>query len=477
MLKHSGRRAFMRSLAGGALALPLLEYTHGHAWAADGDSNLRFLTVFSHGGTISNQDTNGKHDGTGNHHGLDLWRPSDPTSSSLALGAIHEPLQPWVDKLVLLESVDNRTGMIQGDYQGGHRKCNVSCLTAADIEENGEDPYALGPSIDQVMAERLMARNATPFERIHLRIPGHQYGSPYFRGAGERVSGEDSPVAAFNTIFEGVSVGKVDPEVVRVDGVRGSVLDGLQGEYERFRGRVSHRDLQVIDAHLDHLSTLESQLGNFVVCTPPQGIEDEDGPGDVIGDLHAEIFVAALRCGLTNVANFEISDIVTPWTAAGTPTGNTLGHGLHHWARDVGPTGPYASSYQAWLDEILDNRLWRMGLVAKILAGLDDPNFMEGDKTLLDNSLMLLTSEFSNGSQHHARNQPVLLAGRAGGALETGRYIDYNIHAVADPYTLSYESTESIHNLFVSILELFGENDTTFGSADALHDGGLPGLL
>jgi len=476
-LKHSGRRAFLGGLAGTALALPLLEYTHGNAWAGGQVGPRRFLTVFSHGGTISNQSSGSKHAGTGNEHGLDLWRPADPTSPSLVLGPIHEPLEPWRDKLVLLESVDNRTGMVQGDYQGGHGMCNVSSLTAADIDRSGEDPSSLGPSIDQMMADRLMANTPTVFDRIHLRVPGHQYGSPYFRAAGERMGGEQSPVAAFNTIFDGVSSGAADPEALRVRAVRGSVLNGLQEEYTRFKGRVSQRDMLAIDAHLDHLASLEHQLDNLVVCTPPEGITDESGDGDIIGDLHAEIIVAAIRCGLTNVANLEISDIITPWTASGAATGNTLGHGLHHWARDVGPTGPYADSYDTWLAEILDNRRWRMGLVAKILEGLDDPAFMEGDATLLDNSLMLMTSEFSNGAKHHARNQPVLLAGGAGGALETGRYIDYNNYAADDPHTLSYESDESIHNLFVSILNLFGETDSTFGSADALHEGGLPGLV
>lgn len=103
-IKHSGRRAFLRGLAGTAIALPMLEYTHGRAWAADEAVAKRFLTVFSHGGTISNQTHGGKHDGTGKEHGLDLWRPSDPTSAALVLGAIHEPLQPWVQKLVLLRS-------------------------------------------------------------------------------------------------------------------------------------------------------------------------------------------------------------------------------------------------------------------------------------------------------------------------------------------------------------------------------------
>ncbi len=480
--KHSGRRAFLRGAAGTAIALPALEFTHGNAWAAGGEGTCRFLTVFTHGGTISNQNgTNGKHDGNGNQHGLDLWRPADPTSEDLVLGQIHEPLAAFREKLTLLESIDNRTAIVQGAYGGGHRRSNVTALTAADIAYSGAEDeanaYSTGPSIDQVVAERLAQDNPTAFDNIHLRVSGHQYGSPYFRANNQRVSGEANPGAAFATLFDGVVTGEPDPEVLRVNNVRRSVLTGLNEEYSRFRNKVSAKDLQTIDAHLDHLAALEAQLDNLVVCSPPTGIPSQEGNTPEVADLHADIIVAALRCGLTNVANLEISDIVTPWTPVGNPTGQTLGHGLHHLARDVGPTGPESGQYDQWLAEILDNRRWRMSVIARILQGLDDPGFMEGDNTLLDNSLMLVTSEFSNGSKHYAANQPVLLAGRAGGALQSGRYLDYNQHAAGDPNTLQYDSNESIHNLFVSILQLMGQDDTSFGSADAIHDGPLPGLV
>lgn len=52
-LLHSGRRAFLRGASGAVLALPLLEYTHGRAFAGARPLQ-RFLTVFEHGGTVSN---------------------------------------------------------------------------------------------------------------------------------------------------------------------------------------------------------------------------------------------------------------------------------------------------------------------------------------------------------------------------------------------------------------------------------------
>jgi hypothetical protein len=481
--KHSGRRAFLRGAGGAALALPLLEYTHGRAWAGGTGATLRFLTVFSHGGTISNMHSGGRYDGTGNQHGLDLWRSSDPTSPELVLGPIHAPLEPWRAKLLVLEGIDNRAAISQDQYgQGGHGISNGSALTAQSVTETEDDALAQGPSIDRVVADRLAALQPVPFDSIHLKIDGHQYGTPYFAGSQQAVSGESNPKAAFDTIFDGVTGGQPDPAIVLRNTKRGSVLDGLTEGYGSFRGRVSARDRHVIEAHLEHLYALEQQIQDPVVCSPPTGIDVEDAPGDVVGPLLADIIVAAIRCGLTNVANLEISDILTPWTSAGALEPNlgldyAIGHALHHQARDIGPAGPLAGIYDDWFTYTLENRRWRMSLVARILEGLDHPDFMEGDRTMLDNSLLLYTSEFSNGSGHIAWNMPVLLAGSAGGVLETGRFISYDKAAAEDPQTFDYASDESTHNLYTSVLQAFGEPDTHFGDDTAQHQGPLPGLL
>lgn len=484
--KHSTRRAFLRGLGGTIIGLPLLEFTHGHAWA--GGSIKRFLTVFSHGGTISNQVRGKKVDGTGNEHGEDWWRPADLTSEDLVLGPIHQPLEPWREKLLVLESIDNRAGVEADQYgAGGHGISNVTCLTAADVTSPGDDAVAQGPSIDQVIAQRLAARQSARFDRIHLNVAGHQYGSPYFRAAGERMNGEASPAAAWATIFEGVSAEGPSPEFLRELAVRGSILDGVLTDFESHRTRVSAHDRQVIEAHLEHLRALEQELQNPAVCTPPDPITTECSPyggcgnagdADLAADLHVEIIIAAIRCGLTNVANLEIADIVTPWTEVGTPIDSAyeIGHSLGHYARDVGQTGPYHSLLDTWLAEMLDNRRWRIGLLARILEALDDPLFSEGGNTILDNSVILYTSEFREPANHTTWNQPILLAGSGGGYFRTGRFIDYNTHAVSNPYTMQYDTQQSNHNLFVSLLHAMGENDESFGNDVAHHHGPLPGL-
>lgn len=478
--KHSGRRAFLRTLGGTALALPLLEYTHGHVFAQD-TATKRFITFFSHGGTISNTNNFSSRwrieDGTGNHHGLDLWAPA-MGGENLVLGELHQPLADWTSKINILQGVDNRCSMT------GHRTTNTSVLVARDPNESGENPTATGRSIDFAVAEHLASTQPAPFDRIHLLVRGHQYGTPYYQGAGQSDSGEVSPRAAFDRLFEGVTGDMPDPAIEQRRTRRLSILDGVREGFARFRNRVSSRDVVTIDAHLAHLRQIEQELQGLeqsAMCVPPSMIADVgDREAQQVAPLHAQILVAAIRCGLTHVAALEISDIITSWTPAGNPTGVDLGHALHHLARDVGPTGPESHRADAWLDEIRDNRLWRMGILRQIIEGLDDSTFLEGDRTVLDNSLLVMTSEFSNGSRHIGRNLPVLMAGSAGGHFRTGRSINYNPHAINNINQTGldqYDSSESVHNLWTSCLQAMGADVDHFGDDASVHRGPLPDLV
>ena len=58
---------------------------------------------------------------------------------------------------------------------------------------------------------------------------------------------------------------------------------------------------------------------------------------------------------------------------------------------------------------------------------------------------------------------------------ETGRFIDYNKFGAAP--TFQYESDESTHNLFTSILHAMGQDDSHFGNEMYVHQGPLPGLV
>jgi hypothetical protein len=93
----------------------------------------------------------------------------------------------------------------------------------------------------------------------------------------------------------------------------------------------------------------------------------------------------------------------------------------------------------------------------------------EGSGTVLDNTLLFWTNELGLGGVHSPTNIPYVLAGKCGGALTTGRYLDF-----LGTQTPAFGVGQAHNRLLVSILNMFGQPDTTFGLPD--FRGPLPGL-
>lgn len=481
--RQLGRRAFLRGVGGALIALPILEATHGSAWAQGRTPAKRFVVVFRHGGTLSNiyrypADTESwRLDGTGAEQGHDYWTPLDQ-GEALRLGPIHSVLEEHKDQLLVITGVDSQNGLEQCPYLGDHRWANKTILTAGNAEPDGPDEVtSLSPSIDQVLAQRLSQATSVPFSSVNLMVGGHQYGTPFFSGPRQPVEGESSPDRAFATYLGAVSSGTPDPALVRQRAKGLSMLDGVIGNYRRLQPKLSTVDRRVVDAHLTHLRELEQRIERLAIstCTTPTINQSvEEGDAERVGPIMADIIVAALKCGLTQVATLNIADIITPWLGEPFgPVGYDIGHSLHHVASDIGEEGSQYPKQAEWLQEMVSNRQWCLGLFKRILEGLKA--VPEGEGTMLDNTVMLYTSEFSNGSVHSVNDMPLLLAGSGAGYFRTGRHINCNL-LKDHPSGLKYRSRTSTHNLYTSIVNAFGFPDEHFGNDQVVFRGPLPGL-
>jgi hypothetical protein len=79
---------------------------------------------------------------------------------------------------------------------------------------------------------------------------------------------------------------------------------------------------------------------------------------------------------------------------------------------------------------------------------------------VLDNSMILFASALSDGDRHDPHKIPLVLAGRAGGRIDSGQHI---VCPEDDPAA----------NLYVSMLDAFGAPVERFGDST----GHLAGLL
>ena len=83
----------------------------------------------------------------------------------------------------------------------------------------------------------------------------------------------------------------------------------------------------------------------------------------------------------------------------------------------------------------------------------------EGEGTLLDNSMVIYGSGIGDGDAHNHDDLPIVMAGRAGGAIDTGRHI-------------KIENGTPLTNLYLSMLDLVGAKVESLGDSN----GRLKGL-
>ena len=84
----------------------------------------------------------------------------------------------------------------------------------------------------------------------------------------------------------------------------------------------------------------------------------------------------------------------------------------------------------------------------------------EGESNVLDNSMLLFTSALSDGNSHNWHKLPIVLAGGAGGRIDSGQHI------------VAPEDTP-LSNLYLGMLEAYGAPQERFADSTGL----LPGLL
>ena len=94
---------------------------------------------------------------------------------------------------------------------------------------------------------------------------------------------------------------------------------------------------------------------------------------------------------------------------------------------------------------------YHMSLANHFLERLD--SIQEGNRTLLDNSMILYGSGIADGNAHRHEDLPIAVFGSGGGSIKTGRFIRQR---VGTPLT----------NLYCSMLERVGAKVETFSDSN-----------
>lgn len=436
MKPRLNRRTFLRG-AGAAIGLPLLEAmiprgTRGAALASELEVPRRHLYYFV---------PNGMH--------MPAWTPAE-VGADFGLPLILEPMAPYRDDMLVLSNVSNRAGI--DDVAGDHARGTAATLTARTAGRS-ESLLSLGISVDQVAANAV--GHHTPWPSLQLGLdtgsPLGQCDSGYSCAYSNNISWADadtplpkitSPYVLFERLFGGDTDGLDDGALARRRVYRGSVLDLVMEDAASLQAELGSSDRHKLDEYLTAVREVESRIdsvGDAAAC----GGELEIPPGSVLGDptLHAqlmnELMVMAMRCDQTRILSFMLGNGGSPRFFA------FLGVlGLHH---EISHHQNREENFR--MLETIDR--WEMEQFAHLIGLMKDSTEPDGS-SLLDHSLVCLTSEIGDGNRHNHDHIPTLLVGRGGGQVSPGRHV-------------YFDEEQPIATLYVTMLQNLGLEVEEFG--------------
>ncbi len=421
------RRTFLRG-AGVAVALPFLEAMWPRAAQAQAAASAkRFLAWYV---------PNGIH--------MADWTPA-AIGANYTLPAILAPLAAVRDDVLVLTGLQNAAARVV-TMGGAHARGTGTFLTARPVNPSGGTELENGISIDQRIAQVIGAATSLPSMQLGTE-GGSSTGScdstscAYSRniswaGPQSPLAKETNPVSAFQRLFQGAGSLLPPAELERRRLLRLSILDTVTDDANRLVLELGSSDRQKVDEYLTGVRALELRIQD--ISTSQCEASEPGAPADFVAQLRAmvDLMVVAFQCDRTRVISFMAlnagSNRTYPWL------GILDGH--HQISHHEDNTANFAMlrTIDTWEVEQFAYLLQR-------LAAIQEPG-----GSLLDSSLVYFSSEIEDGNGHRHTNLPILLAGRGGGAVQSGRH-------------LRFTGLPPVANLFLTVLRAFGINDATFG--------------
>jgi len=442
------RRTFLRG-AGVSIALPLLDaMAPAKALAAEaaapGKPPVRMAALFFPNGVYEKN-----------------WVP-EKDGRDFALPSSLEPLAKLKDHCLVLSNLDKKLSH-QGD---GHYAKTANFLTGLQVHKTvGKEISAGGISLDQLAAQKI--GHLTPLPSIELGIDpvisGIDSNVGYTRLYGSNISWrtattpaakEINPRLAYQRLF-GAATRPAAAALQKRDDDR-SLLDMALEDAANLRKKLGRDDQFKLDEYLDSIRAVETRIEFFSKPDPrtwkPAAVPTPGSvplPASDKPDNHLEhvrlmldLIVLAFQTDSTRISTFMFANCVSGRNFTGLIPGVSGGH--HEFSHHEGKkekVEPY-SKINRWHVEQFAYMIEKMRSVK------------EGAGTLLDNSMVLFGSSMSDGNRHDPSNLPILIGGKAGGTIDTGRH-------------LRSAKNTPLCNLYLAMLERLGAKADRFGDSTA----------
>lgn len=457
---HISRRTFVRGM-GTTVALPFLDamVPAGRSWQdpTAETSHTRLVCIEESMGCAGGSDW-----GDARH----LFAP-ETIGRDFELGADSQlaPLEAYREYLTIVSNTDCRMAepYRAEEIGGDHDRSTAVFLTQSHPKQTQGSDLFLGTSLDQVHARRFGRDTALPSLELCTESIDRGGGCAYnyhcayttslaWASPNQPLPAIREPRAVFERLF-GAGDSARDREARRR--TNRSMLDWIVTEVARLRGSLGPADRLALDEYLQQVRELERRI-ELVEARNTSGEEREmpEAPSGIPDsweehmELMFDLQVLALQTDMTRVITFKTGFDQSNRTFPASGTNKS-----HHGASHHGNVPADIMDFQRI-------NTYRTARLAYFLEKMK--NTMDGDASLLDKTAIVWGSPMGDPNLHNHRRCPLLLMGRANGALEGG------LHLRAPKGT-------PMANVFVSLMQGLGHEMESFGDSTGTLPLTLPG--
>jgi hypothetical protein len=360
-----------------------------------------------------------------------------------------EPLAPLKNRLNVITGLFNKSATGVGIHPG--QTGNI--LSGASLQKGAV--LRGGISMDQVLAAHLGEETAQPSLVLGCEQPITGYHETNFSMAySSHISWQDAdspvpmevyPSLAFDSLFDNQGSQRTL-----------SILDRVRDHAASLSRQLNRADQAKLDEYLTSVREVERRVertrsqkdqadenadrrGQRALTMPRP---DNGLPEDIREHMRlmCDIIALAFQTDKTRVATLlmcrDLSGLFYPFLDVRT---------AHHPTSHQDESDDYERVTRYYVSQF--------AYLAGRLAAMH-----EGEGTVLDNSALLFVNNMWSGSQHDSTRLPVLLAGRLGGTLKTGRVLDYRDRG---------DENRKLCSLYLALLQRMGVTARGFGDADA----------
>lgn len=379
--------------------------------------------------------------------------------SNYELSPTLQPLAAMKGDFSVLSNLAHDKAASNGDGAGDHARATATFLTGCQAKKTAGTDIRIGQSVDQIAADRI--GGLTRLSSLELSTDGDRasgrcdsgYSCAYqfnlsWKNESMPMAPEMDPRLVFERLF-GVGTGVSGKGGERRKLYQKSILDFVLDDAKSLQRRISAADNRKMDEYLASVRDIEVRLEKAERMRPnlPPGVkapvEMPSSTKDHI-QMMFDLLLLAFQTDSTRIATFLLAHDGSNRSFPEIGVSDAHHQLSHH------------QNNEEKLEKLAKIDLFYMEQFAYFLKRMKESK--EGDKSLLDSSMIVYGGGIADGNRHNHDKLPVILAGGGNGGLSPGR------HIVAPDDT-------PMTNLYLAMLERMGVNAERIGDSTGVLQG------